>query len=314
MVEIEKNVVDAFFLKKTLHKDFPGIVVNIFPFEYRVVDTGQFGVIEVTNGFLFLFIVSVVIRYFQSHGIKIKSMFGIGGIFKTFAFEVFQQESCGFITVSAMGESGMGEKPDKGFVHLNPLRLFRSISADRSFATLGRDGAWSVGDNESEQYLELIELRFRRLAAQKRNKRCFSEAVVGNQLFQLNACNTVFAVPLSRGRNANDGAVDTRVPRQTYQCVFGNLFASQCGPTQSGPHSGEQRIGRKFAAVGFCIILHKLDKNRMTRFIEAFGQLFSAGVFAVCKKRVFILTGFFQLLCIIKLFTRIVHLAKLEQF
>ena len=50
----------------------------------------------------------------------------------------------------------------------------------------------------------------------------------------------------------------------------------------------------------------------MTGFIEACGQFFCARVFAVGKKRVFKLTGFFQLLGIIELLARIVHFAELE--
>ena len=216
---------------------------------------------------------------------------GICSIFKTFVLKVFDEEGCGFITVSAMGESGMSEKSDKGLVQLNPLRLFRSIRADRSFTTLGRNSTWSVGDDESEQHLELIELRLRWLPAQKRNKCRFSETVIWNQLFQLHSSDAVFGEPFSRSGNANDGAIDTRIPGQAPQCAFGNLFGSQSFPSQSGPYSGEQRIGGKFAAIGFGIILHKLDENRMTGTIETCSQFFCAMIFAVCKKRVFILVG-----------------------
>jgi len=98
----------------------------------------------------------------------------------------------------------VGQEADHALVDLHALRRFRAIGRYRALATLRRDGANAVGDDQSQHDLEREQTRFCRALAEQGEIGQLGNCPGLQHFFVADAAEFAGLVMFALGRGADD--------------------------------------------------------------------------------------------------------------
>ena len=107
VIEIKEYIVYALFLKQAVNKPLSWVVVDLFTFEYRMVNTGHLHIVNIARRLLLCLILAVPFGIFICNSLEVKAMVLISRVLQILIFEAVYQECNGLIAITAVGKACM---------------------------------------------------------------------------------------------------------------------------------------------------------------------------------------------------------------